>query len=428
MNPQERRTSARKAFRHLAYLSLPSDNGGIVLDASEGGLRFHSIGPIQTSGPIEFRFAIDSATRITATGEIAWKDSSGKTGGLRFTDIADEARQQLRLWVDRSNTPVTPRPAIESVLDIIDLPGTGKKAAASAAPSPMALQAGELGLLAASTVTSAALAIMERLEAAVPAAVAAALTPESALPDPAGVTDIPVVGDTRAVATTPADAASAVTSDATLAVTSTAVVVEPPPVAPVQVAASDPIETVAVAIAPSPEPPTEPAVLAAASAPVAETFPAPRTQKPPYSSNAVAARAREAMSASKSKRSSSPILASALPPRRPSPVPSFGAQANQFSMFGTNGKPAPKADTKPSASFVRPPVPIQNPVGAVILTIALAFIVSVGLFSFLFQTRAGDAVVHWGQALWGISNPQETSEAPSTPASAPDASSPSQSR
>jgi hypothetical protein len=138
----------------------------------------------------------------------------------------------------------------------------------------------------------------------------------------------------------------------------------------------------------------------------------------------MAARAREAISTSKSKRSSSPILASALPPRHQSPVPMFGSQANQFSMFGMNRRPAGKS----SASFNRTPVPIQNPVGAVILTIALAFIVSVGVFSCLFQTRAGDAVVHWGQAIWGISNPQEISEVPSAPAVAPDPSSPSQSR
>ncbi len=93
-------------------------------------------------------------------------------------------------------------------------------------------------------------------------------------------------------------------------------------------------------------------------------------------------------------------------------------------MFGTSRKPAGKS----SASFTRLPVPIQNPVGAVMLTIVLAFIVSVGIFSCLFQTRAGDAVVHWGQVLWGISNPQEITEVPSAPAATPEAASSSQSR
>lgn len=418
MNPQERRTSTRKVFRHLAYLSLPADNGGIVLDASEGGLRFHSIGAVETSGPIEFRFAIDSATRITATGEVAWKDSTGKTGGLRFTDIPDEARQQLRLWVGRSNTPATPRPAIESVLDIIDLPGTGKKSPVTAVQSPIALQAGELGLLAASTVTNAALSIIERLEAMVPAAVASAVLPAATSPVP-----VEAAGTAAGVATeiSAADFTSAVTAPAA----TTDVVAADLPSAPgAEVVAGEPTETVAVAIATSPELPSERAVPTAVSAAAGEISPAMRAHKPPYSSNALAARAREAMAGSKSKRSSSPIMASALPPRHQSPVPMFGSQANQFSMFGTNRKPAGKT----SASFVRPPVPIQNPVGAVILTIALAFIVSVGLFSCLFQTRAGDAVVHWGQALWGISNPQEISEVPSAPAATPDTSSPSQSR
>ena len=37
----ERRTALRKAPEQLIYLSLPSNNGGIVLDISEGGLGFH---------------------------------------------------------------------------------------------------------------------------------------------------------------------------------------------------------------------------------------------------------------------------------------------------------------------------------------------------------------------------------------------------
>ena len=61
MMPQERRLSIRKTPDHLAYLSLPSDNGGIVIDVSEGGLGFHAIAPVEADGPIHFRFAIDSA-------------------------------------------------------------------------------------------------------------------------------------------------------------------------------------------------------------------------------------------------------------------------------------------------------------------------------------------------------------------------------
>jgi hypothetical protein len=102
MIPDERRLSIRKTPEYLSYLSLPSDNGGIVLDVSEGGLRFQAIAPVEADGPIHFRFAIDSATRIKAIGEVAWKDESGKIGGLRFIHLPDETREQIRAWAGQS--------------------------------------------------------------------------------------------------------------------------------------------------------------------------------------------------------------------------------------------------------------------------------------------------------------------------------------
>lgn len=103
MMPHERRLSVRKMPEHLAYLSLPPNNGGIVVDVSEGGLAFRAIAPVQVDGPIHFRFAIDSATRIKAVGELAWIDETGKNGGLRFTQLPDGVREQIRIWAGQVN-------------------------------------------------------------------------------------------------------------------------------------------------------------------------------------------------------------------------------------------------------------------------------------------------------------------------------------
>lgn len=103
MLPQERRISTRKTLDHLVYLSLPFNNGGTVIDVSEGGLGFHSVAPVVADGPIHFRFAIDSAIRIRAVGELAWIDKTGKIGGLRFTQLPDEVREQLHNWADQSD-------------------------------------------------------------------------------------------------------------------------------------------------------------------------------------------------------------------------------------------------------------------------------------------------------------------------------------
>ena len=104
MMQNERRLSIRKPLERLAYISLPFNNGGIVLDVSEGGLGFHAIAPVEADGPIHFRFAVDSSKRIKAVGELAWKDETGKTGGLRFTELPDEIREYIREWAAQSRT------------------------------------------------------------------------------------------------------------------------------------------------------------------------------------------------------------------------------------------------------------------------------------------------------------------------------------
>ncbi len=60
-------------------------------------MGFHAIASIFVDGPIEFRFAIDSNTKITAIGELAWKDATGKSGGLRFTQLSEDARKTSAL-------------------------------------------------------------------------------------------------------------------------------------------------------------------------------------------------------------------------------------------------------------------------------------------------------------------------------------------
>jgi hypothetical protein len=108
--PKERRVHLRKPLQELAYLSLPSNNGGVLTDISEGGLGFHAIGPVEAVGPLHIRFAIDSAERVAAVGELAWSDASGEIGGLRFTLLPDGVREKIRAWAERSEL----RPAVNA--------------------------------------------------------------------------------------------------------------------------------------------------------------------------------------------------------------------------------------------------------------------------------------------------------------------------
>jgi cell division protein FtsN len=99
MNEPERRRSKRTVLDDFTYISVAGDNGGSVLNLSEGGLCFTSIAPIVKNGPVPVWF-YDLKQRVEAEGEVVWTDGTHKTGGLRFTALSAEARDRIRRWKD----------------------------------------------------------------------------------------------------------------------------------------------------------------------------------------------------------------------------------------------------------------------------------------------------------------------------------------
>ena len=100
----ERRQLPRTAIEKLAYIHIEPDNGGIVLNLSGEGLCFHSFAPVEHNG--SFRFSLlEQNRRISVSGELAWTDGIQKIGGVRFTTLTTEARQQVETWISQ---PVNP--------------------------------------------------------------------------------------------------------------------------------------------------------------------------------------------------------------------------------------------------------------------------------------------------------------------------------
>src|SRR3984893_12628730 len=110
----DRRQTPRMKVMGLAYVNLDPDNGGIILDISEGGLCFQSTGPVKQTETIRFWYShrshqimarqAEAQTRgvsrlIEAGSELAWTDETRKKGGLRFTNLSAEAREQIREWI-----------------------------------------------------------------------------------------------------------------------------------------------------------------------------------------------------------------------------------------------------------------------------------------------------------------------------------------
>ena len=104
MSAAERRNVARTKLDKLAYIHIEPNNGGIVLNVSEGGLAFHSMAPVEKNGPVRFSLK-EQNRRIDICGELIWTDAIQKVGGLRFTTLTSEAREQIDDWAVQHETP-----------------------------------------------------------------------------------------------------------------------------------------------------------------------------------------------------------------------------------------------------------------------------------------------------------------------------------
>src|SRR4029077_5526572 len=76
--------------------------------------------------------------------------------------------------------------------------------------------------------------------------------------------------------------------------------------------------------------------------------------------------------------------------------PTYSGLSNSYSMF------ALEEDSDAGAAAVVMPqsVVMRHPIAAVGLTIALAFFVSVGIFTYLSASGAGELLFEWGEKMW----------------------------
>ena len=100
MSKPERRHSPRTTMERLASIQIEPDNGGIVLNVSGEGLCFHSIAPVEKNENLCFSL-LEQNRRIAACGELAWTDELGTVGGMRFTTLPAEAREQVQSWISQ---------------------------------------------------------------------------------------------------------------------------------------------------------------------------------------------------------------------------------------------------------------------------------------------------------------------------------------
>src|SRR5581483_1476916 len=90
----------RVAIRSVAYVDLDDDNGGLILNVSEGGIGVQSAEMIVGERFSRIRFRLPkSESWIEAAGKLVWLGKSRKEAGIQFLDLSDDARQQIQTWI-----------------------------------------------------------------------------------------------------------------------------------------------------------------------------------------------------------------------------------------------------------------------------------------------------------------------------------------
>jgi hypothetical protein len=84
----------------FSCIQLEDDNGGIILDASEGGMAVQTVRSLEGNEFLQMRFQFSQCRNwIESQGRIAWVSPSNKIAGIAFVDLSDEAREEIRKWI-----------------------------------------------------------------------------------------------------------------------------------------------------------------------------------------------------------------------------------------------------------------------------------------------------------------------------------------
>src|SRR5271168_5615847 len=106
----ERRRSRRRKPAQLVYLEFGRDNGGMVKDVSEDGMRFSLMGPVVVGQTLQFSVNLDASRRIEGQAKMIWTEANGKSGGLSFAELSEPSRQALRAWLAEIDAPLAAPP------------------------------------------------------------------------------------------------------------------------------------------------------------------------------------------------------------------------------------------------------------------------------------------------------------------------------
>jgi TonB family protein len=99
-NSFDRRRHVRQRIGSLCPVWSGVDNGGIVLDISEGGLGIQAVGTIADDALLQMRVGLPSpGSPFVVEGQVVWTSESRKQAGVVFVGLAEQTRDGIREWI-----------------------------------------------------------------------------------------------------------------------------------------------------------------------------------------------------------------------------------------------------------------------------------------------------------------------------------------
>jgi c-di-GMP-binding flagellar brake protein YcgR len=121
---RERRRAPRTPVSSSANLAFPGagELNATLTDLSDGGTALTTRDRLPPACKVYFEFALPGQQQLVRlSGEVAWQDSSGRTG-IRFLDVPQASRRLMQAWLRQSNSgqiqaqpgqPPAPAPALD---------------------------------------------------------------------------------------------------------------------------------------------------------------------------------------------------------------------------------------------------------------------------------------------------------------------------
>ena len=102
---QDRRRHTRQLITPHLYVALNSStSGGILTDVSEGGMALNLVGPPVSDDVLLDLNLSGSDEHFQAEGQVTWTKDSERRVGLKFVDLTESSRRQIKKWL--ANPPV----------------------------------------------------------------------------------------------------------------------------------------------------------------------------------------------------------------------------------------------------------------------------------------------------------------------------------